>query len=237
MADRSAIALILARGGSKGIPRKNLQDVQGRSLVRRAAEACAAAEAVDRVFVYSDCSEILTEGVHGGATPIDRPPEVSADECSSEETVLRFLKDHDTGGADVMLVQPTSPFLSAQHVDKAVRLLHRRYADIDSVVSVFPVQLFLGFLGHTERGEREWRPLRPERSRRQDWQPEIYAETGALYLAKREIWRSGRRMSERCGIVTMSRWESIEIDDPEDLEVARAIAPVVLGRRGSRGDE
>jgi N-acylneuraminate cytidylyltransferase len=225
------VALIPARAGSRGIPRKNLQEVAGESLVRRAARACVAAERLDRVFVYSDGPEILQEAERAGATPVERPAEVSGDRTTSEETVLRFLRDHDIGSADLMLVQATSPFLRPAHVDEAVAVLHRRYGDLDSVVSVFPLALFLGYLApiaaEGRESERLWRPLYPERWRRQDFEPDLYAETGALYLAKRAVWDAGRRTGDRAGIVTMSRWESVEVDDPEDLAVARALAPLV----------
>lgn len=225
------VALILARGGSKGLPRKNLQEVDGQSLIYRAARSCVAAEALERVFVYSDSEEIRAEAARAGATPVERPADVSGDRATSEEAVQRYLRDHDPGTADVMLVQATSPFLRSQHVDDAARELRRRYHEVDSVVSVFPVRLYLGFLGEEDRvAGRYWRPFYPTRWRRQDFRPDLYAETGALYLAKRAVWDSGRRTGCRAGIVVMEPWESIEIDDQEDLEAARALAPLVRRR-------
>jgi N-acylneuraminate cytidylyltransferase len=227
------VAVILARGGSKGIKLKNLQQVAGQSLVYRAARACAGAETLDRVFVYSDHQQILYEAERGGATPVERPADAAGDRQTSEDGVRHFLTHHDMGGADVMLVQATSPFLRSGHVDEAVRLLHSRYDELDSVVSVFPVSFYLGFIGHEERSTaRYWKPFYPSRWRRQDFEPDLYAETGALYLAKRSIWDSGRRMGEKTGIVVAGRWESIEVDESEDLEVARAIAPVVRKETG-----
>jgi len=226
---RSAVAVIPARGGSKGIPKKNLQTVDCLSLVYRAAAACARAERLERVFVYSDSPEILQEAERAGAKAVERPAEISGDRVTSEDTVLRFLKDHDMGAADVMLVQATSPFLRPAVVDQAIYTLHSRYEDLDSVVSVFALPFYLGFLSPAGRrgAGRVWRPLNPERWRRQDFETGLYAESGALYLSKQSVWLGGRRMGDRCGIVAMGRWESVEIDEPEDLEVARALAPVV----------
>ena len=214
------VVLILARGGSKGIKLKNLQQVGGASLIWRAARTCANAESIDRVFVYSDHPEILQEGERAGARGVERPAEESGDRQTSEEGVQSFLRAHNMGTADIMLVQATSPFLRTAHVDEAVGALHSRYSALDSVISVYPVVNYLGFFSPGDY----WRPLYPERWRRQDFTPDLYAESGALYLSKRSVWDSGRRMRDRTGIVGVGRWESIEIDDQEDLEIANAIA-------------
>jgi CMP-N-acetylneuraminic acid synthetase len=212
------LGLILARGGSKGIPQKNLQPVGGKSLIQRCAEQ-ATASRLYKVCVYSDSDDILSEALGGGANPIRRPEEVSGDKITSEATVQRFLADADASGeSDVMLIQCTTPFLRTEHINLALDM----YAEgtWDSVVGTTPMPRYLGY---TNDGRR-WLPVYPYRFLRQDQRCQFYVESGGFYLAKRALWLEGRRMGEMVGMVVMKEWDSIEIDDPEDLDVVRRIA-------------
>lgn len=212
------LGLILARGGSKGIPQKNLQPVAGKSLIRRCAEI-ASASRLDKVCVYSDSEEILSEAVAGGALASLRPAEVSGDKITSEATIQRFLTDNDSGGSsDVMLIQCTTPFLRTDHINAALDMFAE--GTWDSVVTTAPMPRYLGY---TNDGRR-WLPVYPYRFLRQDQRSQFYVESGGLYLAKRELWLAGKRMGEMVGMVVMKEWDSVEIDEPEDLDAVRRIA-------------
>lgn len=218
-------AVILARGGSKGIPRKNLQRIGAKSLVRRAAEEAAKSKFAP-VFVYSDDDEILAEGQAGGAEPRRRPEEMAQDDTTSDEAVAYFLEHEDPKEEfkAVALIQCTTPFLRSRHMTAAYDLFMEE--DWDSVITAARFTRFLGY----EKYDRKSRfvPQHPIRALRQQMDWNLWVENGGIYLALREIWINHRRIGFRCGVVEMSLWESLEIDEPQDLLVARLLAAIYL---------
>lgn len=227
-----AYAIILARGGSKGIPGKNLAEVGGVPLVARSAKSCVEA-GFPKTFVYSDSDEIL-ECVISHVRErrlflVKRPPEISQDETSSEETICRFLKDHSFDEGDVLaLVQPTTPFLSSDDLRSVIRKF-KTDESLETVLTATDIGTrFLGYSGH-----EHWRgfiPTRPYRSlRQQATTGRFWMENGGCYATKIRLWKESRRIGHRSAVVEMDWWRSIEIDEPEDLLIARAIAPVLEG--------
>jgi len=177
-----------------------------------------ACDSLERVFCYSDSAEILHEGHAAGATPIERPADVSGDTVTSEETVRRFLADHpDVGHSPVMMIQCTSPFLRTAHLTQACDLLGN--GGCDSVIAAAHLTRYLGYEG--SRGL--WTAMYPVRWRRQDYRSPYWIETGAFYLAERRTWEAGRRFGARCAMVEMSLMEAHEIDEEEDLVMAEII--------------
>jgi N-acylneuraminate cytidylyltransferase len=218
------IGLILARGGSKGIPDKNLQKILGETLVFRCA-CQAKASLLDGVYVYSDDSRILDEAVLAGVSAVKRPERISRDDTTSEATVQAFLdRMKDLSDRDVCLLQCTTPFLKACHIDQAIEFFENPELDLDSVITVSPCQRYLGY--PPRKDKRMWVPVYPYRWLRQSHETLYSVENGGLYLAKNHLWRLGRRIGQNCGTVSMGWWESVEIDDLEDLKVARRIAPI-----------
>lgn len=220
------VGLILARGGSKGIKDKNLQEILGQALIYRCANE-AVRSVLPEVYVYSDDQRILDQAEMAGAKPVARPESVSGDETTSEATVQHFLHGAKAmAGRDVCLLQCTTPFLKAEHINKAVELLNDRELGLDSVVSTAPMERYLGYPPRKDR--RLWIPVYPYRWLRQQQEPLYHVESGGLYLTRHRIWKSGRRMGDSVGMVVMGWWEAIEIDEPTDLEVARRLAPMFL---------
>jgi CMP-N-acetylneuraminic acid synthetase len=213
--------LILARGGSVGVPQKNLQPVGGTPLVVRAARE-AKRSGLEEVYVYSDSSEILSAvSSQSSAVPVPRPPEVSGGAVSSEDTVLRFLRDNDPSGKDdVCLIQCTTPFLRAEHLNQAVA--HLKNPEVESAISVCHAPRYFGYLD----GSESWVPMYPRRWLRQQYRSPMYMENGGFYASRRSVWEAGRRMGRNVKIVVMGWWESMEIDDPQDMEAARRLAPM-----------
>ena len=222
--------MIPARGGSKGVPLKNLQAVGGRSLVARAVAACL--PAVDLVVVSTDHDEIAAQARAAGARVVVRPAELSGDTASSESAVLHALDVLLPEGVDpevTVLVQATSPFIDATALANAVR----RVLDDedDSVLAAAPTHVF------TWRVE-DGRALAvghdaAHRPRRQDREP-LYAETGAFYAMRTAGLRAGgHRFFGRTGIEVVDEATAVEIDTPADLAVARTLAdehPSATGR-------
>ena len=218
-------AIILARGGSKGIPGKNLKEILGQSLIFRTAKECVNS-IIESTFVYSDSEEILSEAEKAGATPVKRPEDVSGDNVSSEDSIQRFLEENDPEArfTDIAMVQCTTPFLRAFHIDKVVSKYEKGL--FDSVVTVTEMPHFLGYKSGAT--DKEFIPLYPYRALRQHMNSSIFIENGGVYLTKRRLWETGRRLGSNVGIITMDWWESIEIDEPPDLEAARRLSSMFL---------
>ncbi|MFJ9663798.1 cytidylyltransferase domain-containing protein [Streptomyces sp. NPDC101219] len=246
---RRVLAVIPARGGSKGVPAKNLAPVGGVPLVARAVRACRAARHVTDVVVSTDDPAIADVARRAGAEVVVRPAALSGDTASSEAAVLHALDAHeDTHGAPVdvvLLVQCTSPFLSAGDVDAVAAAVVGGRAD--TAVTVAP---FHGFLwrdgedggdgrgaaagagaagGHGVNHDKSVRPRRQDR-------PQDLLETGAAYAMDAAGFRAHRhRFFGRTEPVRTDPARVLEIDDPHDLARARALAPLLdAGEPGAR---
>ncbi len=226
MSAREVVAVIPARGGSKGVPRKNLRRVAGVPLVARAIVAAQGAASVDRVVVSTDDDEIAAVAHEWGAHVIDRPAELAGDTTSSEAVLLHALDDLADAGVEVatlVFLQATSPFIDPRDLDLAVELLAANEHDC-----VFSAIETYGFLWASAAGEASGVNHDPSmRPRRQDRDPH-YLETGAFYVMDAAGFAAARhRFFGRIGIVEVAERTAIEIDSEEQLEMAQAIAPLV----------
>ncbi|HAQ60216.1 MAG TPA: acylneuraminate cytidylyltransferase [Microbacterium sp.] len=226
------VAIIPARGGSKGVPRKNLRRVGGVPLVARAVVAARAAASVDRVVVSTDDSQIAAVAEEWGAQVVLRPGSLAGDTASSESALLHALDVLETSGAEpshLLFLQATSPFLHPGDLDHAVGLVFRGEFDV-----VFSATRTYGFLwaretpdaGGAARGINHDPRVRP---RRQDREPH-YLETGGFYAMDVAGFRlAGHRFFGRVGIVEVGELSAVEIDTEEQLTLAQAIAPLSVG--------
>ncbi|MFD1539632.1 N-acetylneuraminate synthase family protein [Nonomuraea guangzhouensis] len=214
------LAVVPARGGSAGVPLKNLAPVGGIPLVTRAVRASLRSELIDRVVVSTDHAGIAEAAKEAGALVVDRPEELSGATASSESAVLHAL---DALGEDpevVVLVQCTSAFIDSDDLSAAVRKVLD--GEADTVVSGLPTHEFLwtatgGGINHDPA----------IRQRRQDREPQ-FRENGAFYVMRTSGLREhGHRFFGTVAVQPVPVRHAIEIDDPEDLELARALAPFV----------
>jgi CMP-N-acetylneuraminic acid synthetase len=222
----NVLGLITARGGSKGIPRKNLAPCGGRPLLAWTCDA-AHARCISRAIVSTDDPEIAelarSEGI---AAPFVRPAELASDTARSIDVArhaVDWLAELERWTADVVvLLQPTSPLRTATHVDAAFALLGE---DFDSVVSVVEVpHRFKPWCQLVLDGDRllDYLPgdLPFDRFRRQG-QPSLYARNGpAVLISRAATIRSGTFYGDRCAPYVMDAAASTDIDDREDLELA-----------------
>jgi N-acylneuraminate cytidylyltransferase len=221
------VAIIPARGGSKGVVRKNVRRVGGVPLVARAVDAALRCPAIDRVVVSTDDADIAAVAAEWGAEIVERPGALAADESSSEGALLHALDELEARGVDVGIVaflQATSPFIDVDALAGAVRLVRSRRRD-----SVFSAIETYGFLwekgsGGAAQAVNHDVDVRP---RRQDRAPH-YLETGAFYVLRAAGFRSSRhRFFGSVGIAEVAPRTAIEIDTADELEVARALAPLI----------
>lgn len=224
-----AVAVIPARGGSKGVRGKNLRQVGGRSLVARAVASCLAAPGIDLVVVSTDDPQISAEAEQSGALVVHRPAEIAGDTATSESAVLHALDHLARGGTTApvtVLVQATSPFIDAPALGRAVaRVLDGRD---DSVLSAAPTHVFSwreDADGHAVAVGHD----ATHRPRRQDREP-LFAETGAFYVMRTDGLReAGHRFFGRIGLEQVPERTALEIDTAEDLALARALAEDLPG--------
>jgi len=227
-----ATAVIPARGGSKGIPGKNLRPLLGRPLLIWTIEAALAARRISRVAVSSDDAEILSVAAAAGAEIVERPASLSGDAATSESALLHTLDVlRERSGADpetLAFLQCTSPLTAAEDIDGTLASLDREEAD--SAVAVVPFHHFL------------WRRTRPDehepgadcgaaginhdpsvRLRRQDKEAQ-FLEAGAVYAFRTAGFReAGHRFFGKTALYEMPAARCWEIDDPTDLLVAEAL--------------
>ncbi|CAM5542139.1 acylneuraminate cytidylyltransferase [Streptomyces xanthochromogenes] len=217
------LAVIPARGGSKGVPAKNLASVAGVPLVVRAVLACRGARLVTDVVVSTDDPAIAAAARSAGADVVVRPAGISGDTATSEAAVLHTLDAHPDARV-VLLVQCTSPFLTREDVEGVAAAVLEDGAE--TAVTVAP---FHGFLWREDelgggQGMGHDKSFRP---RRQD-RPQDFLETGAAYAMDAEGFRTHRhRFFGRTALVRTDPARVLEIDEPHDLQRARALAPVL----------
>ena len=181
-----ALALIPARGGSKGLPGKNLMNVGGLPLVGRCITAAKESERIIRVVVSTDDREIAEVARKFGADVVLRPAEISGDLASSESALLHALDllsaECELPG-NIAFLQCSSPFTTGSQVDRVLSAL-----DDDHFNSSFSVKPWHGFLWLANGSGINHDPNR-FRQRRQDLEPS-YLETGAIYAMRTSAFRS-----------------------------------------------
>jgi CMP-N-acetylneuraminic acid synthetase len=220
------LGIVPARGGSKGVPRKNLLELTpGRTLLHYVAEA-AAQSRVNRVVLSTDDEEIAEVGRRAGLeVPFMRPPELAADDTPMLP-VLRHAIDQVTAGGwpveYVVLLQPTSPCRRSKHIDDALSLLVTKGADSVVTVVEVPKHLSPDYVMKIEGGAL--RPFLPDGARitrRQDVRPAYYRD-GTVYAFRRStIDRFGNIYGDRCLPLVIDARESLSIDTPEDWTEAK----------------
>lgn len=230
------VAVIPARGGSKGVPRKNLRPVGGMPLIVRAILAARAVPSIDRVIVSTDDPAIARIAAAVDAQVIDRPGELAGDAASSESALLHALDVLEERGerADVLVfLQATSPFIDRGALAAAVDRV--RAGEDDCVFSAVESYVFLwrnaadGAVGVNHDAA--------SRPRRQDREPH-FAETGAFYVLDAAGFRRARhRFFGRIGFAPVDPRTALEVDTSEELEVAAALAQLLDGDARSRDAE
>lgn len=218
---KSAIAIIPARGGSKGIPNKNLQTVGGVTLLARTISACLKSESIATVYVSTDSDDIAAVALNNGAQVIRRPADISGDTASSESALLHSLNEIEKTSSlpkNVLFAQCTSPFITHTDIDGILDLLK----DHDSALTVTHNHAFIWRRDNTGNaiGINHDSSIRLPR---QQLDPE-YKETGALYAMNIDQFRKcGHRFFGRIGMYEVPADRSMEIDEPEDLRLANTL--------------
>ncbi len=218
--DKTFLAIIPARGGSKRLPRKNILNLAGKPLIAWTIEAAMQSKYLDTVIVTSDDEEILTISTKLGTDTVKRPDSLATDTAGTFdviEHVVKNLKKYDY----IVLLQPTSPLRNTTHIDQAVELLE--YKKADAIISV-------ALMEHSP----QWSNTLPEdgnmsifinetvkNKRSQDLEP-YYRLNGAIYICKTTAFLDEKTLFLNKNIFAykMDSKSSVDIDTAEDFEFA-----------------
>ena len=212
------LVVIPARGGSKGIPRKNVRLLDGQPLISYSINVAKSSEYVDDVVITTDDSEIALLSEKFGASVIRRSEELSTDETPLDPVVYDAMVQKEKLAFDeydlVITLQPTSPLIKTSTLDKVIE----KFEDfaIDSVITVVDDRRLSW--GYDENNERFF-PNYIERKNRQDL-PKDFKETGAILATRRKFVNEFSRLGTNIDIVEVSQEESVDVTNYEDWWIA-----------------
>ena len=222
------LGLIPARGGSKGVPGKNIKKLGGKPLLTFTAEAALASKKLNKVILSSDDDEIIKVGQkYGIDVPFKRPAELAQDNSGSLGVVqhaISFMQSQGEHYEAVCLLQVTSPFRRKRFIDKAIEKF--QVGNFDSLVSVLPVP-------------HEYNPhwvFEPDKNdalkiatgdeaiikRRQEL-PKAYFRDGSIYITKTEVIKQGSLLGKRIGYIENNSDNYVNIDTMEDWKRAEEV--------------
>lgn len=217
------VAVIPARGGSKGIPRKNVRKMVGKPVLAWNIEAAKASRFVEAVYVSTDDAEIADVARQFGAGVIDRPLEFANDTASSESALVHALDVIKLEGEDpelLVFMQCTSPLTATVDIDNAIQKLMDEKADSCLTVTDFHYFVWKENTDGSSEGINHDKRFRP---RRQDREPQ-FVENGAIYVMKvKGFIEAQHRFFGRTVLSVMPQERCFEIDEPADLAIAEAL--------------
>ena len=218
------VAIIPARGGSKGIPRKNVKDFCGKPLLAWSILQAKRSAAIDSVWVTSDDDEILAEAEKWGGKAIRRPAELSGDKATSESAWIHAMDTIEAASGPfeaVVAMQCTSPLRETKDIDNGLRIFGEQGLD-----SMFAGALIGDFYiwqrdkaGALQSLNYDW----TSRKRRQDFSDQ-YVENGSFYIFKPGLLRStNNRLGGKMGVAPMEFWKSFELDTLENWKMCEIL--------------
>jgi CMP-N,N'-diacetyllegionaminic acid synthase len=224
------LAVIPARGGSRGLPGKHMRRINGEPMITYTIRAAIASRRIDRVVVSTDDPAIAGAARDAGAeVPYLRPEELAADETPTFPVIDHAVRAIESDGEAVSVVvtlQPTSPLRTAEQIDAAVALLDP--PRVRSVVSVTALDLPASVVGGLVGGRYRSIPMPPGTDARRQGSPGAVRLTGAIYVTTRGLLAEGRLIDDAPAALLTDASSAIDVDDAQDLRAARR---AVAGRR------
>lgn len=227
--NRPVLALVPARGGSKGVPGKNLRVIKGKPLLIHTVQAALESEVVDAVYVSSDDAEILALSRLNGAVALTRPAAAASDTATATSVVLDFISQLPPKLVEedpfIVYLQPTSPLRTGAHIDGAfINMAARKGSTSLSVVPLrqSPYKTFL----LTEDGLLQSLFEETLSNANRQALPETYYPNGALYIFPlTDFMKTGGFPSNGSVPFIMSEKESIDIDSEDDIALLESLWP------------
>ena len=219
------LALIPARAGSKGVPNKNLQEINGKSLVQICIETAQQVSEIDEIFVSSDSERILSLSADCGASLIKRSAEASGDKSRAEAVVEHFFQYVEGSFHESLLLvylQPTSPFNTSDSIRECIRLYLENSHPVVSVKKIeeFPEKM----LTLDKKGRlAPFLPGAEPTINRQELSERLIP-TGAIYVFSEENFNESKNIPVSGALpCVVSGKESLDVDSELDLEIARKL--------------
>ena len=215
-------AFIPARGGSKGIPSKNIKEFAGKPLIVHSIEYALESNLIEEVVVSTDDAKITRIANSAGARVISRPEELATDTSTTESAIHHYLNKFSKKPDIVVLLQATSPLRPKGSLDKALK--HFNKGRYDSLLSISPTHRFFWRVKNDDTAYAEYDYL--NRPLRQDMKLEDmrYLENGSLYIFFRKHFeKMDNRLGGKIGYVAWPEEYSIEIDTSLDFEFVEKI--------------
>ena len=222
-------AIILARGGSKGIPLKNVIDFCGKPLIAWTIQQLQQAKGINSIWVSSDNEEILSIGRNYGVESIRRPTEISGDLATAESGLFHALEliEKQIRNIDLVLApQVTSPLRESSDIERGLNDFQEQH--FDSMFSCSVVKDLFFWEKTPSDNLRSVNYDYKSRQRRQDI-PDKFIENGSFYLFKPNVLRKhNNRLGGKIGITLMDFWKMFEVDSMEDLRICEALMKAFL---------
>jgi len=221
------VAIIPARGGSKGVIRKNVCLVAGKPLIAWSIEAALNCDKIDRVIVSTDDTEIAdVSKAFGAEVPFTRPEKYATDDSPVFETLnhaLDYLEYEKYYPTHVLQLNPTSPLRTSSHISEAIQLLEDRKAD--SVVSVCEAHTHPYWCKQLDQNGKLIDFLKdgPDKFKVRNKLPKVYALNGSIFLAKKDTIRKSTHYTDNTYPYIMDADSSLDIDTPWELYLTNLI--------------
>lgn len=227
MDKKTVLGIIIARGGSKGIPRKNIKPLLGKPLIYYTIEAGKSSRLLDRLIVSTEDKEIADIArSYRAEVPFMRPLELALDDTPSLSVLqhaISFMEQMGYFYPDIIvLLEPTAPLRRAEHIDQGIRKILDTNAD--SVISVCPLEKNPYGIKRVD-GDRAFNFIESDKTytKRQDL-PKLYRFNAALYITKSHIvMKENRILGDDVRVIFMAPEESVNIDLPMDFMLAEAL--------------
>jgi CMP-N,N'-diacetyllegionaminic acid synthase len=213
------LAVIPARGGSRGVPGKNIRMLCGKPLIAWTIEAAINSQSVGRIIVSTNDPQIASVSREYGAEVLERPAEISGDQSASEDALIHAINSLDTRPEAMVFLQATAPFRRNDDIDRAVRIF--RETQLDTVFSVAPSHDILWT-------EQDGRPVpvnhNPgKRLMRQNAAPQ-FKENGSIYVIRTSsLMENNSRFGKRLAVYKMAPEAALDIDSEFDFEIAETL--------------
>lgn len=224
---KEILAIVPARGGSKGVPRKNIKDLNGKPLIAYTIEAAKASQYIDKVMVSTEDSEIKDVSLKfGGEVPFFRPQQLATDSSPSIDAILytinRLKEEYNYFPKYVCLLQCTSPLRNEKHIDEA--FLKLKETNMDAIVSVCEAEVN-PYWSNVFKGDKLDYFLEEGKNitRRQDL-PDVYRINGAIYIIKTDVLIENKTFEpDNLTGYIMDNMSSVDIDTSLDFSIAELL--------------
>jgi len=219
---KKVLALIPARGGSKGIPNKNIKLFNRRPLIEWSIKLALKSKLIDKVVVSSDSQKILSISKELGAEVILRPKNISVDNATTESAISHCIKYFNNNYETIILLSPTSPLRKKNDLDNAIKFFYSNKLD-----SCFSGSKLIDFLiWNYDKIDKKYKSINYDFKNRGNRQNRKlgYVENGSIYIFKPSlIIKKNNRIGGKFDIFNMDFWQSFEIDEKDDWKLLETI--------------